>query len=199
MAFHTSFTRIKNKGNKKYIATFKPTGILIKDTQRFHRIKKLIFTTKSSYDYVEKGKKAYKNGYIIEAKNYFKKALELYPKNTLALIYLAKISLKEDNLKIAQNYIKSALKYDPNFFTSNILAGIIYFKLKNLNTALRFFEKGKSLIPFNGISYYYTGRVYEEKGNLVLAIKNYKKALDLGPRNTNWYKDCWYRYNKLRY
>ena len=51
----------------------------------------------------------------------------------------------------------------------------------------------------NGISYYYTGRVYEEKGNLVLAIKNYKKALDLGPRNTNWYKDCWYRYNKLRY
>jgi len=184
---------------KKYIATFKPTGILIKDTQRFHKIKKLILTTKNSYEYVEKGKKAYKNGYIIKAKNYFKKALKLYPKNTIALIYLAKINLKENNLKIAKNYIKSALKYDPNFFTSNILAGIIYFKLKNFNTALRFFEKGKSLIPFNGISYYYTGRIYEKKGNLVLAIKNYKKALDLGPKNETWYKDCWYRYNKLRY
>jgi len=186
------------KKTKEYIATFKPTGILIKDTQKFHKIKNLILKTKKSYSYVEKGKKAYKKIGFNEAKNYFKKALKFYSKNTIALIYLAKIEMEENNLTAAKNYINSAIKYDPDFFTANILAGIINFKLKNFETSLKFFEKAKSLIPFNGISYYYTGRIYEEKGRLNLAFKNYEKALELGPKNETWYKDCYYRYNKLK-
>ncbi len=186
------------KETKRYIATFKPTGILIKDTQKFHTVKNLILKTKESYNYVEKGKKAYKERNLNEAKNYFKKALKLYPKNTIALIYLAEIEMKENNLTTAKNYINSAIKYDPDFFTANILAGIINFKLKNFGTSLKFFEKAKSLIPFNGISYYYTGRIYEEKRSLNLAFKNYEKALELGPKNETWYKDCYYRYNKLK-
>jgi len=183
---------------KKHIATFKPSGILIKDTQRFHEVKNYLVKTKESYDYVEKGKKAYKDKNIIEAKSYFKKALELYPKNTVALVYLAKIEAEEKNLEKAKEYSDLALKYDPEFFTANIISGMVYFKLKNFDTALRFFEKGKALIPFNGISYYYAGRIYEEKQNLSLALKNYEKALELGPKDASWYRDCYYRYNNLR-
>ena len=183
---------------KEYIATFRPTGILIKDTQKFQEIRKLILQTKESYDYVENGKKAYKDGKKEEAKNLFERALQLYPKNTVALIYLAKLEMEEGNLNKAKEYSEHSLKYDPNFFTANIISGIINFKLKNYESALKFFEKGKSLIPFNGISYYYAGRTYEEKGNFNLAFKNYEKALELGPKNEPWYRDCYYRYNKLR-
>lgn len=183
---------------KNYIATFKPSGVLIKDTRKFHLIKDLVLDTKKSYDYVKEGKNWYKKGNLEEAKIYFKKALELYPKNTPAFVYLADIEIKENNLVRAKNYIDSALKYDPGFFTANFLAGIINFKLKNLEKALNFFEKAKSLIPFKGISYYYTGRIYEEKGNFDLAFKNYKKALELGPDKEAWYKDCYYRYNRLK-
>jgi predicted Zn-dependent protease len=183
---------------KEYIATFRPTGILIKDTQKFQEIRNLILQTKESYDYVENGKKAYKDGKKEEAKNLFERALQLYPKNTVALIYLAKLEMEEGNLNKAKEYSEHSLKYDPNFFTANIISGIINFKLKNYESALKFFEKGKSLIPFNGISYYYAGRTYEEKGNLNLALKNYEKALELGPKNEPWYRDCYYRYNKLR-
>jgi len=183
---------------KEYIATFRPTGILIKDTQKFQEIRNLILQTKESYDYVENGKKAYKDGKKEEAKNLFEKALKLYPKNTVALIYLAKLEMEEGNLNKAKEYSEHSLKYDPNFFTANIISGIINFKLKNYESALKFFEKGKSLIPFNGISYYYAGRTYEEKGNFNLALKNYEKALELGPKNETWYRDCYYRYNKLR-
>jgi predicted Zn-dependent protease len=187
------------KETEKSIATFKPTGILIKDTQKFHEIKNILLKTKESYEYAEKGKKAYKDKNMLEAKNLFKKALELYPKNTIALVYLAKIEMDEGNLEKAKNYADSALKYDPDFFTANIISGIVYFKLKNFDMALKFFEKGKELIPFYGVSYYYAGRVYEEKRNLELALKNYKKALEIGPKNAAWYKDCYYRYTKLRY
>jgi len=186
------------KETKEYIATFKPTGILIKDTQKFQEIRNLILQTKESYEYVENGKKAYKNGKRGEAKNLFEKALELYPKNTVASIYLAKLEMEEGNLNKAKEYSEYSLNYDPNFFTANIISGIINFKLKNFENALKFFEKGKSLIPFNGISYYYAGRTYEEKKNFNLALKNYEKALELGPKNESWYKDCYYRYNKLR-
>ena len=183
---------------KEYIATFRPTGILIKDTQKFQEIRNLILQTKESYDYVENGKKAYKDERKEEAKNLFEKALQLYPKNTVALIYLAKLEMEEGNLNKAKEYSEHSLKYDPNFFTANIISGIINFKLKNYESALKFFEKGKSLIPFNGVSYYYAGRTYEEKGNFNLALKNYEKALELGPKNEPWYRDCYYRYNKLR-
>lgn len=183
---------------KEYIATFRPTGILIKDTQKFQEIRNLILQTKESYDYVENGKKAYKDERKEEAKNLFERALKLYPKNTVALIYLAKLEMEEGNLNKAKEYSEHSLKYDPNFFTANIISGIINFKLKNYESALKFFEKGKSLIPFNGISYYYAGRTYEEKGNFNLALKNYEKALELGPKNETWYRDCYYRYDKLR-
>ncbi|WP_038055799.1 M48 family metalloprotease [Thermodesulfobacterium hydrogeniphilum] len=189
-------TRIKEA--KKYIALLKPSGVLIKDTAEFHKIKKLLLQTKSSYDYVEKGKKAYKNLDYKKAEFYFKKATELYSKNTVAYVYLTSIKLKEKKFKDAQKYINKALIYDPNFFSANILAGITYFKLKKFDDSLKFFEKAKELVPFNGISYYYIGRIYEKEEKYQLALKNYKKALEIGPKNASWYRDCYYRYNKLK-
>ncbi len=186
------------KETKNYINTFKPSGALIKDTQRFHLIKNLLLQTEKSYEYMEKGKKAYKEKIFDSAKQQFKEAINLYPKNTVALVYLSNIFLKENNLYDAKYYIDLAIKYDSEFFTANLLAGIIYFELKDYDKALKFFEKGKTLIPFDGISFYYTGRVYEEKKDLTLALQNYEKALDIGPKKAQWYQDCYKRYLSLK-
>ncbi len=183
---------------KNYIVTFKPSGAVVKDTQKFHVMKNLLIQTEKSYEYVEKGKKAYKDKNFNFAKEHFKEAINLYPKNTVALVYLSDISLKENNLDNAKYYIDLAIKHDPQFFTANLLAGIVYFKLKDFEEALNFFEKGKTLVPFNGISFYYAGRTYEEKRNIKLALQNYEKALEIGPKNAEWYQDCYKRYISLK-
>lgn len=190
-------TRIKEL--KIYLSTLKPSGYLIKDTQKFHKIKKLVLKTKKSYEYVDKGKKVFKKEKFDIAEKLFLKAVKLYPKNTVAHTYLSFIYLKKKNLQKAKKHIDMAIKYDPQFYTANLLGGIIYFELNNLSEALALFEKSKELIPYKGVSYYYIGRIYEKRKNYDLAKNYYKKALELGPKDSKWYKDCQNRYNRLIY
>ncbi len=190
-------TRIKEA--KEYIKTFKPKGDLILNTQTFQRIKNHLLLTKESYDWVEMGKKAYSKNNLTQAENYLKKALELYPENTLAMTYIASINLEKKLFLEALDYISRAIKLDPHFFRAQLLAGITYFKLKDYEKALFYLNEAQKLIPFNGISYYYKGRVYEEENKLSEAAKNYKKALEIGPKNASWYKDCYFRYKKIGY
>lgn len=188
-------TRIKEA--RDYIKTFKLTGSLISDTSNFQRIKTHLLSTKESYDYVEKGKQAYKRKELTQAENYFKKALELYPQNTVALIYLTYINLEKNRFSEALEMASQAVKIDPQFFRAQLLVGITYFKVRNFEKALFHLNEAQKLIPFNGISYYYKGRIYEEENKLNEAAKNYKKALEIGPKNASWYKDCYARYQKI--
>ncbi|RKX60008.1 MAG: hypothetical protein DRP29_03525 [Thermodesulfobacteriota bacterium] len=190
-------TRIKEL--KIYLSALKPSGYLIKDTQKFHKIKKLVLKTKKSYEYVDKGKKVFKKEKFDIAEKLFLKAVKLYPKNTVAHTYLSFIYLKKKNLQKAKKHIDMAIKYDPQFYTANLLGGIIYFELNNLSEALALFKKSKELIPYKGVSYYYIGRIYEKRKNYDLAKNYYKKALELGPKDSKWYKDCQNRYNRLIY
>lgn len=188
-------TRIKEA--KEYISQFKITGTFISDTSGFRRIKGLILETKPSYDYVEKGKKAYKEKKLKEAEEFFKEAIKLYPKNTLAFLYLSVIKLDQDQFQEAKSYALKVLELDPSFYRGYIAAGIACYNLKEYQLSLSLFDKASNLIPFNGISFYYKGRIYEDLKNYKLASENYKKALEIGPKNAYWYKDCYFRYQKL--
>lgn len=189
-------TRIKEA--KQYIKTFKvKEENLIYDTDNFQKIKKHLLSTKESYDYVERGKKLYYQKNLEQAEVYFKKALELYPKNTVSLVYLASINLQKNIPSQALEYISQAVKIDPQFFRAQLLAGITYFNLKDFKKALFHLKEAQNLIPFNGISYYYQGRVYEEENILREAIISYQKALEIGPKDAPWYRDCYLRYQKI--
>ncbi|QER41816.1 M48 family metalloprotease [Thermodesulfobacterium sp. TA1] len=190
-------TRIREA--KEYIKTFKPSGTFIYDTETFQKIKNLLVANQPSYKQVVKGKAEYKKKNFQAAETHFLEALKLYPKNNLALVYLASIKLEQKDFNNAKAYAIRAVVLDPNFFSAQLLAGIACFKTGEVDIALSYFEKASQLIPFHGISYYYKGRVYEAKNQLSLALQNYQKALELGPKEASWYNDCKVRYNRLRY
>lgn len=188
-------TRIKEA--KEYISQFKPTGAFISDTSSFQKIRQHMLATKPSYEYVEKGKKAYKENRAKEAEEFFKEAIKLYPKNTLSYFYLSLLKLNQSQFKEAKEYALKVVELDPFFFRGYLSAGIACYNLKEYELSLSLFNKAINLVPFNGISYYYKGRIYEDLKNFKLALENYKKALEIGPKDANWYRDCYYRYQKL--
>ncbi|MFN4131992.1 MAG: tetratricopeptide repeat protein, partial [Caldimicrobium sp.] len=183
---------------KEKLEALKPSGTFIKNTFSFNRIKEKLLATQPSFAELEKGKKALNEKDYEKAKAYFLKALDLYSNNVPAYLYLARVYLKERDYLSARDAAFKALKLNPELFSAHLLCGIAEFHLQNWERALAYFEKTKKIIPYDGISYYYAGRSYENLGNLIRAKENYQKALEIGPKNANWYQDCYYRYQRLK-
>ena len=188
-------TRIKEA--KTFLASFYCPNGQKKDSPEFHRIKNIILKTSASYNLVKKAEKAYKKGDTKGAYSYLNKALNLYPKNTLAALLLSILYIKDKKYEKAKHYALLCLRYDPEWFSANIVAGIASFYQKNYFQAETYFKEARHLIPFKGISYYYLGRIAETQRNYLRAINYYQKALKLGPKNEYWYKDCYRRYKRL--
>ncbi|MFN3568457.1 MAG: tetratricopeptide repeat protein, partial [Caldimicrobium sp.] len=170
----------------------------IKNTADFYKIKYKLMSTHSYFYELENGKAALKDKDLEKAKAHFKRALEIYPKNVPAYLYLSSIYLKEGNYFLAREQAFNALKLNPELYSAHFLCGLSEFNLQNWERAIAYFEKAKKLIPFKGVTYYYAGRSYEQVGNLSATKENYKKALELGPKNASWYNDCYQRYQRLR-
>lgn len=189
-------TRIKEWQNR--LNQTKLTGTFIKNTPKFEEIKGLLNQTKASFEESEKGKKAFKDRDFERAEKHFTKALELYPKNIPALLYLARIHLKEKNYLQAREYAFRALKFNPELFSAHYICGLSEFGLNNWERSLAYFEKAKKLIPFDGGSYYYAGRNLENLKKFAQAKENYQKALEIGPKDAPWYEDCLRRLQRLK-
>ncbi len=189
-------SRIKEWQEK--LDLIKPSGAFIKTTHRFNQIKKSLLDTQPSFAELDKGKKALKEKDYEKAKEYFQKAIELYPNNVPAYLHLAKLSLREKKFSSARDYAFKALKLNPELYSAHLLCGIAEFNLQNWERALAYFEKAKKIIPFEGISYYYAGRTYENLRDFPKAKTNYQKALEIGPKSAEWYQDCYNRYQRLR-
>jgi predicted Zn-dependent protease len=188
-------SRIKDWQERMEIS--KPSGAFIKGSSRFTEVRNMLLATQPSFEEFQKGKKAFGEKDFSQAEKHFLRALELYPKNVPALLYLARVNLREKNYASARDFAFQALKLNPELFSAHYLCGLSEFALDNFERSVAYFEKAKKLIPFEGSSYYYAGRNYEKLGNLSKARENYKKALDLGPKNAPWYQDCLRRYQRL--
>ncbi|MCS7199270.1 MAG: M48 family metalloprotease [Caldimicrobium sp.] len=189
-------SRIKSWQEK--IAQHKVHGSYLKSTSKFEEMKKMLLQSKPSFEEYEKGKKAFKERDFERAEKHFERALELYPKNVPALIYLARLNLKEKNYPAARDFAFRALKLNPELFSAHYLCGLSEFGLQNWERSLAYFEKAKKLVPFDGSTYYYAGRNLENLGRLTSARDNYQRALEIGPKDAPWYEDCFKRYNRLR-
>ena len=189
-------TRIKEwKENLKKI---NPTGAFIKNTSSFEKVLARLKSTSPSFEEVKRGKEALKDKNYSKAESHFLKALELYPKNIPALLYLSRLKMKEGNYLAAREYALKIINYNPNLFSGYYLAGLSEFNTGNYKASLNYLEKAKTLIPFEGSTYYYLGRNYENIQNYAKALENYKTALEIGPKNAPWYPDCYRRYQRLK-
>jgi len=142
-----------------------------------------------------------------EARNYFKKALDIYTKNkeTDQSIYVAiysnlgssyfdkgsfELANAEEALKYLHECVNRAEKVGESVLKPHALAckylGVIYSKQKNYPESIKYFEKGIALNEKTGdysnidVDYANLGSAYKENVNLEKAIEAYKKALELG-------------------
>ncbi|OGP51538.1 MAG: hypothetical protein A2Y79_08485 [Deltaproteobacteria bacterium RBG_13_43_22] len=119
-----------------------------------------------------------------EAMNYFKKALDLNPRNIdLSSIYChIGVCLKDlEQYKPAIESLKKAESYNPDQKEIYNTLGFCYFKLKEHHKAIEAFERAVEIDPGSGIDYANIGSNLRELGHYPEAVKLYQMALDLDP------------------
>ncbi|NPA58746.1 MAG: M48 family metalloprotease [Aquificae bacterium] len=188
-------TRIKEV--KELIAKLDLNRPLIKDTPRFHRIKKKLEETKPSFDLFYQAKEKLVQKKKLAALELLNKSLQLFPDNNASLTLKAFILLSEDKYREGTELAVKATKLDELYFKPHFFAGYGYFKLKQYEKSIYYLEKAKNLIPDFPDVYYFLGRSYEALGRLSEAAKNYRKALQLSDGKRGWEKDAERRLRRI--
>ncbi len=181
-------TRIKEV--KRVISKMNLPRNLKEDSPKFHRIKKKLLATKSSYDLCEEGKKLYRRGFKGEALEKFREALKIFPKNQVAMVYISAIYLEKGEPEKALEYAGKITRIDPYILWGWYLKGVSLFELKRYKESIKALEEAKKRVATYAGIYYYLGRNYEELGNVRKAIENYRRAVKLANGKEPWYGDA---------
>ncbi|MGC8852903.1 MAG: tetratricopeptide repeat protein, partial [Hydrogenobacter sp.] len=180
------------------IQRIKPSGSLISDTDEFQYIKRLLKETEGSYREFYAGKKAYRQKNYSLAFSHFMRAVELYPNNYQARLYIAYILAKEGSINRALEHAERAYQTEPRAFSTNYVYGFVLFRMGRYQESVQKLERAKKLIPDYADTYYYLGRDYEALGNLSQAVYHYKTALELSQGRAEWSKDAHERLRRLQ-
>ncbi|MBI4041704.1 MAG: tetratricopeptide repeat protein [Deltaproteobacteria bacterium] len=129
------------------------------------------------------GKRYLEENRLVDAIAQFKAALEMDPKNYLALYQLGQVSEKQKKLKEALAYYDRAIAQKGNHVDSYVALANIYIHYYRFKKAIQYIEKIKSIQPRSGIIYVLSGKFYERNGNTDKAIDAYLKAIQLTPKS----------------
>lgn len=121
------------------------------------------------------------------AKNYLRKALDIYPDFYSPLSHLGVIYLFENKIDSAYSCLKKGIEIMPNDVDLNFNLGLSLFHLKNYEEAIRVLNKTIRLSPAHENAYYNLATLYLNTGDYDSALYHYSKVLDLNPNNANAY------------
>ena len=123
---------------------------------------------------------------------YYKKAMEISPKNAEIPYYIGYLYSEQQKWKDAENYLKKSIALNPECEAKNLLPYVMQnFTLTEYNDAVNLFEKNQfesALTKFNEVlskesnnafAYYYRGLIYDEQKKYNLAMNDYKKFLSI--------------------
>lgn len=170
---------------------------LVSDTEEFRKVKKMLEKTEPSFREFFKGKEQYRKKNYSAALQHFKRAVELYPKNYEARLYIAHL-LANSDLREAIRQAEVAYSIMPDVFSTNYVYGLVLFKAGDYGKSLQFLERARSFIPGYPDVYYYAGRDYEALGNYEKAISYYETALELSQGKAPWASDAQNRVRRLQ-
>lgn len=109
----------------------------------------------------------------------FNKALQLDPKNHIALIEIANIKFQEEKLEEALKYYNEALKIDNTYFNTYYNRGLVHSELKHFQEAIVDFQKATDLNPEHAASYRQLGLNKYMSDDFIGALSAFNKAIEL--------------------
>jgi tetratricopeptide (TPR) repeat protein len=105
------------------------------------------------------------------AKKYYKKALELDPKNLIALVNIAK-GVDVQDVEDSKRYLVRAIEINSSLVEAWINLGVVYGLEKNNEMELECFNKAIKLDRSRPEAWHNRGRAYKERGLFTLAIND---------------------------
>jgi tetratricopeptide (TPR) repeat protein len=124
------------------------------------------------------------------AKQYLKKASEIYPEFYVPLSHLGVIYLFENKFDSAYDCFSKGIKIMPDDVDVNFNLGLTLFHLKKNDEAIKVFQHTIQLAPKHEEAYYNLAALYQNTGDYDKAISNYSKVIELNPKNANAYYNC---------
>jgi tetratricopeptide (TPR) repeat protein len=162
-----------------------------------YTLSKVLFLEKKAFDALEKVDRAlqfspsYTDAWVLkgkvksflgsysEAKDCFKKAIELDRKTIDGWIGLSEIAKAEGDKKTAYYYLETAERINPSA-SLFVAKGKLLLEDGNLKIALEYFEKATKLSPSDPIPYFYAGLIYKKMGFKDKAREMFEKAVNNG-------------------
>jgi tetratricopeptide (TPR) repeat protein len=158
-----------------------------------------------AYNQQEQAEEYYKQGLEYNDKydydtaiTYYKKAIDLDPKNSY---WYSSLGFAYQGLKKYEDaitYHKKAIELDPKNGDKYGNLGWTYHELKRYEDAIPYYKKAIDLEPENGANYFDLGSVYYELKRYEDAITYYKKAIDVEPNHSSHYISLGNAYQGLK-
>jgi len=115
------------------------------------------------------------------AARYFDTAIEINPKNALAIHAKADFYRNQNELNKAIELYKKTIVLDPQYEEGAYNAGLLYMELDSIQMARKMFDLCIKVSPIHIPAYFYRGYAAELLGDLSSAKNDYEQALNMAP------------------
>lgn len=116
-----------------------------------------------------------------EAERAYRRAIELDPSHTDAMVNLGRLLQERGNLAEAAQLYRRATEVEPDYGTAFFNLGVVMEELGETDAAIAAYEKSLEVDPVSADSHYNLAGIYEELGRKTLAyrhLKAYKELVD---------------------
>jgi predicted O-linked N-acetylglucosamine transferase (SPINDLY family) len=138
---------------------------------------------------MQQGQIAHDQGRSVQARAFYKKALDADPHNYDAAFLTAITYAQQDNLKMASGFFRRATEIDPKIAEGHFNLGYALQLLKNYDGAAEAYRAALSLRPDYHKAWHNLGVVHEALGEFEDALVSFERALALQPDAAETYYD----------
>ncbi len=134
------------------------------------------------------GAALFKKGLNGEARQAFRRSIELAPKVPQNYYNLALVELSEGQYNAAVKPLEDFVILEPGNAQAHLLLGRAYHNLNRTFPAIDQFKKALELQPDLPLAHYHLGYAYQSQGRLAAALAEYEREIKLNPRfyDTYW-------------
>ena len=140
-----------------------------------------IYSSPQLSKWLSEGLMLHENGNLTEAKDFYKKILEIKPDHCEALQLIGTIEIQTGNYARAVDALTNALQIDPKHALTQNNLGVALESLKQFDAAMACYNRAIGLLPDYAEAYFNCGNVFREQQQYDEAIKSYNQAIGFVP------------------